>query len=176
MAAKNSDRIVDRTELGKFLNVDADYVSVLVREGMPKVHHGRYALVRCLSWYVKHLQDSVKKRGLRVPGDLSERECKLRIVKATAEMREYELGRVKRELIPAPEVEARWMEIAATIKSRLLAIGSRTSPMIVGQTDRMFIQRVIDDAIREALFALAGSGIPESGKPPSPDRASAAAD
>jgi hypothetical protein len=92
MTTKNSDRIVDRTELAKFLNVDPDYTSVLAREGLPKIHHGRFELVRAMSWYIRHLQESLKKRGLRVPGDVNERDAKLRMMKAAADLKDLELG------------------------------------------------------------------------------------
>lgn len=169
MATKNPDRIVDRTELAKFLNVDPDYVSVLVREGMPKVHHGRYELVRCLSWYVKHLQESLKKRGLRVPGDVNERDAKLRILKAQADMRELELARERGELVAIPDIEKRWTDIVTTTRARLLAVADRVTPRIVGEGDRSKIQKQIDSEIREALIAIANSGrtgLPDEGRTP----------
>jgi phage terminase Nu1 subunit (DNA packaging protein) len=53
---------VNVDQLAKAINVTPRRVQQLAAKGMPKAKRGRYDLVRCLTRYVRYLQDAVEQR------------------------------------------------------------------------------------------------------------------
>lgn len=154
--------LVGIAQVANVLNVTERRVQQLVREGLPRQQKGKYDLADCMVWYIRYLQKALERRA--VPTTEGEYtglgDARVRSIKADAELKELELARQRRELIAAPDVERRWMDIVAVMKARLLSIATRVAPFLVGETDRAKIQTKIDDAVKEALAELAARGTP----------------
>lgn len=148
---------VSATQLAKEFGVSTARISQLRVQGLPGQTNGKFDLLKCFRWYVNFLQNALAHRSVPEGGSGHRgiMEARRRKLQADAEVRELELAKLRRELIAAPDVERRWIEIASTIRARLLAVGSRIAPRIVGEADRSRIERQIDGEIRQALTELA---------------------
>jgi hypothetical protein len=81
-------------------------------------------------------------------------DARVRSVSADAALKELELAEKRREMIRLPDVERRWLDIAAVIKARILALPSRITPKILGMSDRTRVETLIAEEVRAALTEL----------------------
>jgi hypothetical protein len=162
--AETAATYVDAHKVAQALNITIQRVGQLVSEGMPKEGRGRYNLGACMLWYIRYLQKALERRAVPTSDGAYTGlgDAKVRVVKADAELKELELAKQRRELIAAPDIERRWTDIVAVVKARLLAIGGRITPLLIGETDRTAIQTRIDDAVKDALAEMANAkGVPQ---------------
>lgn len=73
---------------------------------------------------------------------------------ALAEKAELDNAVKRGELVPAEEIIAGWQIILGRVKSRLLAIPTTATPLVVGETDQHAIRKILDEIIRDALTEL----------------------
>jgi phage terminase Nu1 subunit (DNA packaging protein) len=151
-------RIVPIKQLADILNLTESRIQQLVQEGLPKKLRGRYDRDQCTGWYIRYLQALVEKKVIVDPGGealASERESRLRLLRADAELREIELARERGQLVSIEDVEREMTDLILVTKARVLAVGARVAPELVGETSRVMIQAVIEKAHKEALSQLA---------------------
>src|SRR5882672_1069217 len=86
---------VNAEKIAQALNLTESRVHQLVREGLPKEARGQYDPVKCLLWYVRYLQNALEKRSVPTldGGFVGEREERVRLLRADADLREIELAR-----------------------------------------------------------------------------------
>ncbi len=82
--------------------------------------------------------------------------AKTRDTTAAAKLKEMKLAILKKEYVKVEDVNRRWTEQAARIKSKLLALPARLTPQMAAMSDRKEINSVLADAVNEALNELAG--------------------
>jgi phage terminase Nu1 subunit (DNA packaging protein) len=146
--------IVNVTRVAAFLNLTPQRVQQLVKEGMPREARGQYDPIRCGAWYVRFLQAAIEKKVGGGPMDgeiLSEREQRLRLLRAQRELKEIELAKTQGLLVSIADVEKELTDLVLTTKARILAIPPRLAPELVGETSRVMIQGKIERACKEAL-------------------------
>ncbi len=151
-------RIVGIKQMAEILNLTPSRIQQLVQEGLPKKLRGKYDRDECAGWYIRYLQALVEKKALVGEGGAvlaSEREERLRLLRADADLREIELARERGQLVAIEDVEHEMTDLILVTKARVLAVGARVAPELVGENSRVMIQAVIEKAHKEALSHLA---------------------
>jgi phage terminase Nu1 subunit (DNA packaging protein) len=165
--------LVDVTKVASALNLDERRVQQLVKEGLPREQRGQYDPVKCLLWYVRYLQKALEKKAIPTldGGYAGEREERVRLLRADADLREIELAKERSQLISIGDYESRLTDLVLTTKARIMAIPPRLAPELMGETSRLMIQAKIEKACKEALTYLAkGNG--DGGNTNTPKRSS----
>jgi phage terminase Nu1 subunit (DNA packaging protein) len=155
---------VDVTKVASALNLDERRVQQLVQEGMPRAARGQYDPVKCLLWYVRYLQNALEKKSVPTfdGGYVGEREERVRLLRADADLREIELAKERRQLVAIQDVEKEMTDLVLTTKARILAIPPRLAPELVGETSHIMIQAKLEQACKESLAYLAKVGAAKS--------------
>ncbi len=154
---KQKARIVSIREIAVGLNLSPQRVHQLVAEGLPKKLRGQYDLDGCVGWYIRYLQAIVEKRSVVDEGGkifASEREERLRLLRADADLRELELARERSELISIGDVEREMTNLILTTKVRIMAVAPQLALEILGETSRIMVHAKIEKALQEALLVL----------------------
>lgn len=164
---------VDVAKVASALNLDERRVQQLVKAGMPREDRGRYDAVKCMLWYIRYLQNALEKKAVPMleGGYASEREERIRSIKADADLKEMELAKQRGLFVALPDVESTLTELILTTKARIMAIPPRLAPDLVGETSRVMCQAKIEKACKEALSYLAARG-GKNGKRPKPRKRS----
>lgn len=150
---------VNGAQLAAALNVTIRRVQQLVHEGMPQLGKNRYELGQCFHWYVRYLQQALEKRAIPIGPDGEVHnlgDARVRSIKADAEMKELELAKARGQLVTIEDVDKALSEMVLTAKTNLMALPSRLTPELLGETNRNAMEAKIDHAVREALSQLAG--------------------
>jgi phage terminase Nu1 subunit (DNA packaging protein) len=148
---------VDVGKVANALNLTEQRVQQLVKEGLPREARGRYDRVECLLWYVRYLQKALKKKSVPTldGGFIGEREERIRLLRAKADLREIELARERSQLVSISDVEMIMADLIITTRARLMALAPSLAPELVGQESPVIIHAKIEKAVREALSYLA---------------------
>lgn len=155
---EHSARILGIREIAVVLNLTPTRVQQLTNEGLPKKFRGKYDQDVCVGWYIRYLQALVEKRAIVDEGGkifASEREERLRLLRADADLREIELARERSELVSIAEVEREMTDLVLTTKARVMAVAPRLAPELVGETSRVMVHAKIEKALKDALLNLA---------------------
>lgn len=151
-------RIVGIKEIAAILNLTTARVQQLVQEGLPKKLRGKYDRDDCVGWYIRYLQALVEKRAIVDEGGkifATEREERLRLLRADADLREIELARERGELVSIADVERDMADLILTTKARVMAVPPRVAPELVGETSRVMAQAKVEKELKDALLNLA---------------------
>jgi phage terminase Nu1 subunit (DNA packaging protein) len=164
---------VDVTKVASALNLDERRVQQLVKEGMPREARGQYDPVKCMLWYIRYLQQALEKKAVPTldGGFFGEREERVRLLRADADLREMELAKERGLLVALPDFEATLTDLVLTTKARIMALPPRLAPELVGETSRVMIQAKIEKACKESLAYLARA-VNDGGNTKSPKRSS----
>jgi phage terminase Nu1 subunit (DNA packaging protein) len=151
---------VDVTKVASALNLDERRVQQLVKEGLPREGRGQYDPVKCMLWYIRYLQQALEKKAVPTleGGFVGEREERVRLLRADADLREMELAKERGLLVALQDVEATITDLVLTTKARIMAIPPRVAPDLVGESSRVMIQAKLEKACKEALAYLAKAG------------------
>jgi hypothetical protein len=128
------------------------------RDGAAKKIRGKYDRDECVGRYIRYLQTLVEIKAIVSEGGqamASERAERLRFLSAGADLREIELARERARLVSIEDVDAEMNNLISVTKSRVLAVGARVAPDLVGENSRVMIQAVIETAHKETLSQLA---------------------
>ena len=138
--------------IAKILNLSERRVQQLVKEGiLPKTEKGKYDLIACVRAYIKYLQERAFGKGAAPQDTHLERA---RLLKAQADKTEMEVDTLRGNLIPVETVEADWLTMVMSCRSKLLAIPSRTAFQIATLDDAHEIERFLKRSVAEALTEL----------------------
>jgi phage terminase Nu1 subunit (DNA packaging protein) len=162
---------VDVTKVASALNLDERRIQQLVKEGMPREARGQYDPVKCMLWYIRYLQQALEKKAVPTleGGFVGEREERVRLLRADADLREMELAKERGLLVALPDIEATLTDLVLTTKARIMAIPPRLAPELVGETSRVMIQAKLEKACKESLAYLARA-VNDGGNPNTPKR------
>jgi phage terminase Nu1 subunit (DNA packaging protein) len=151
---------VNAEKVAQALNLTESRVHQLVKEGLPKEARGQFDAVKCLLFYTRYLQRALEKKAVPIldGGFVGEREERVRLLRAEADLKEIELAKQRSQLIALDDVEQMLTDLVLTTKARIMAIPPRLSPELVGETSRVMIQAKLEKACREALAYLAKAG------------------
>ncbi len=149
--------LVDVTKVAAALNLTPQRVQQLVHEGMPREDRGRYDAVKCMLFYIRYLQRALEKKSVPMAdgGYAGEREERIRLLRADADLREIELAKERGQLVAIQDVEIAMTDLVLTTKARIIAIPPRLAPELVGEPSRVMVQAKLEKACKEALAYLA---------------------
>jgi phage terminase Nu1 subunit (DNA packaging protein) len=87
--------IVNAEKVAQALNLTESRVHQLVKAGLPKEGRGQYDAVKCMLWYIRYLQQALEKKSVPTldGGFVGEREERVRLLRADADLREMELAK-----------------------------------------------------------------------------------
>jgi phage terminase Nu1 subunit (DNA packaging protein) len=151
--------LVGPEKVAQALNLTVSRVHQLVKEGMPKDGRGSFDPVKCMLFYIRYLQAALEKKSVPTldGGFVGEREERVRLLRADADLREIELAEKRGQLVAIHDVEMEMTNLVLTTKARIMAIPPRLAPELVGENSRVMIQAKIEKACKEALASLAMS-------------------
>jgi len=136
----------------------------LVNEGMPKTGRDEFDGVRCMFWYLGKLRRAVAHKETENEDGSSTgiRAERKRLLKTQADREELELAELRREMLKVSDWEAATADLVTTAKARILAVPARVAPRVVGETNRVLVQGMIEKELKAALSELAevGDGVP----------------
>jgi phage terminase Nu1 subunit (DNA packaging protein) len=163
---------VNAEKVAQALNLTESRVHQLVKEGMPKEARGQYDPVKCMLWYIRYLQQALEKKAVATldGGFVGEREERVRLLRADADLKEIELATKRGLMMALPDIESMVTDLVLTTKARIMAIPPRLAPELVGETSRVMIQAKLEKACKEALAYLARA-VNDGGNPNTPKRA-----
>ena len=147
-------------ELSKLFGISTERIRQLVKEGMPQEGRGRYDFVRCALWYIRFLQEAVKRRTQ--PGDVGGadalRKERAASLSADTELRLLALAERRRELVPV-EVAARMFdEAVTTFRAKMLAGIHKTGIRVLGARTQAQANAMVEEVIHDALRSVAAVG------------------
>ena len=144
------------TTIAKLLILTPRWVQHLAQEGViPKLERGRYELVPAVQGYIRYLRD--RAIGADLPDGGSDH--KIRLLKARADIAEYEAERMAGELAPVEEVEKTWTAMVSRFRQRTLAVAPKAAPLVAVETDIETCHEIIETFIHEALAELAATSL-----------------
>lgn len=149
--------LVNAEKLAIIVNLTKSRVFQLVAEGMPKELRGKYDVDKCTGWYVRYLQAALEKKAVPMDGRgmVSEREERVRNLRAAADLKEIELARARGLLVSIEDVEREMTDLVLTTKARVMAVAPRLAPELLSETSRVMAQAKIEKSLKEALLHLA---------------------
>jgi phage terminase Nu1 subunit (DNA packaging protein) len=157
--------LVDVGKVASALNLDERRVQQLVKEGLPREARGQYDPVKCMLWYIRYLQKVIEKKSIPITDDgayVSEREQRVRLLKADADLRELELAKERGQLVAITDVERDITDLVLVTKARVMAVAPRVAPELLGLTSRVMAHAIVEKALKEALLQLSKREAPGS--------------
>ena len=147
-----SNNTVPLETISKLLDLTPRRVNQLTKDGvLPKVDRGRYALVPVVRSYIRYLRERSVNTDVGADDYAAHRA---RLTKARADMAEMEREQMANNLIPSDDVADAWEVMAGNMRSRLLAIPSKTAATIFSADDVVDAKKILKDTINEALAEL----------------------
>ena len=136
--------VVSKAEFSRRLGVSKARVSQYLADGLPVRPDGRLDLDRASAWVRANVANT-EANGYAPLGHDHARE-RSRLMRAKASMAELELARLRRELLPADEVEAGWAQAIGRSRALLLGIPPGVAAEIV-----VAVRSEPDDELAERL-------------------------
>ncbi len=147
------DNAVTSGELARLLGVTTRTVTDLARRGIVVREGSRYAVAESVKRYCAHLRDIATGRGGEAAVGSATAQ-RARLAKAQADLAEAKIAVIRRELLPAAEVEAEWAGILRTVRAGLLALPSRVAARLGHLTSQDVAE--IDAEVRAVLTEVSG--------------------
>jgi len=146
---------VNAATLALVLGISRAGVSRLNVEGvLPRAGKGLFDLPACVQAYLRHKVAMTKAGDVATQSLVGERS---RLTKIKADAAEVEARKLAGELVPAADIEAAWLTVAGAVRSRLLAIPTRTAARIVALKTPAQAQALLRKEINAALAAIAAT-------------------
>ncbi|MCR4321298.1 MAG: terminase small subunit [Candidatus Brocadiaceae bacterium] len=153
-------------ELGAVFGVSERTVRQWVREDMPKLENGYYDILEINTWVLKHGKGKKKDKNSRKL-EISDTESidfwDLQSRKATAELKQVELAKLRGELVSIDEVTQGRVRRVLSLKNSFLGLGRSLAPILAGLSP-VEIQAQIDDRVTYILNAYADGMVDDEGR------------
>lgn len=122
---------------------------LVVRGIIEKSPRGTFVLRDTVTRYTAHLRETAASRGGVATAGLT--DARERMAREKADQIALRNAEMRRELLPAAEVEEMWLGITRRLRSRMLAVPSRCQQLLphLTQTDAAAIDREVRDALTE---------------------------
>lgn len=141
--------------LANLFSITEQRIHQLVKKGMPKENRGKFDLLKCVRWYVRYLTSVIEKTAAPVGAEyVSERDERIRSIRADADLKEIELAKRRGQLVLIQDVEREMTDLVLTTKARIYAVAPRVAPGVVNEDSRVMVQAILEKALKEALLPL----------------------
>jgi excisionase family DNA binding protein len=155
-------------DVAELLGVSAKTVRNWINKlDLPAVDDGRRRVLAwhpTLEWYVQMRIGKAGNAGSAAanPPDDEEAEtliqAETRKTIADADLKELRLAQLRGQLVPADEVGRNVGRVATAIKTKLDGVPSALALRLVGKSDRIEVQQILEDAIYRIKLELASVG------------------
>jgi len=144
------------TELARLFSATVQTITKLAREGIVvRKGRGKYDREKSITNYICHLRDTAAGRGgASAVESLSDERA--RLAKEQADHAALKNAQMRKELLPASEVEATWSGFVTDARALLLAVPTRVQQRLPHLTSHDVAE--IEAEQREALKALGSYG------------------
>ena len=140
--------------IAKLLMLTERRVQQLTKEGViSKEGRGQYELAASVQGYITYLKD-------RLAGDSDEsgainhREQQARYQKARADLAEMDADEQRGDLVHITVAGELWSQMASNMSTAVQGLGSRVSPLVVGNTDIKSVHKIINKECENILNEL----------------------
>ena len=148
-------KLASLVQVAKELDLSTKMVGELVsREILTKKERGKYDVAEARTEYIRHLRKVAA--GRANAGELDLGEERARLAKEQADAKEMENSMLRGELVYIDDVAKQFGEQASAVKTRLLAIPSKSAPLVINCANAAEAKDVIEEMIEEALHELVG--------------------
>ena len=142
--------------IAKLLMLTERRVQQLTKEGvLPKAERGRYELAPVVQGYTTYLRD----RSIGADASDGEGNHKARLIKARADIAEYEAARMAGDQAPVEEIEKTWTDMVSRFRQRSLAVAPKAAPLVAVESTTEACHEIIETFIHEALAELAATPV-----------------
>lgn len=149
---------VNRRDLARVLSVSMPTITDWVDKGMPVVNRGTrgipwvFDVATCVRWRLDYELANAKGAESR---DITREDAERRSIVADAILKEIKLAELQRSVVRIEEVSRIWEGRIVASRETFLGLGARLAPQLVGETDQVRIETVIDDEVARALNEMA---------------------
>lgn len=149
--------IVNKRKLAEIVGCTEETLTQWQKQGMPILlsrlgrEGNQYETTAVLSWLEARRQSDAP------PTDYDTERT--RKVKLEADILALQKAQLEGRLIPADKAEQAWAALVAAFRSRMLSIPSKCAPPIAGLESFIEVERLLSDAIHDALAELADSDL-----------------
>lgn len=126
---------VRKGDFARLVNVSAGRVSQMIAAGLPVEADGRIDVARGKMWIGENISPT-RSAAQAAQGDLSfaavpdAKSERLRLIREQADHAALKNAALRRDLVPAAEVEREWAGILRQVRSGILAVPSRLRQML----------------------------------------------
>jgi excisionase family DNA binding protein len=136
------------------------------KSGLPCTDDGRRRVLNwpeALEWYVQMRISRDGSGGNNQPPDPEEQvenleQAETRKTIADADLKELRLAQLRQQLVPADEVGRNVGRVASAIKTKLDSLPNALALRLVGKSDRIEVQQILQDAVYRIKLELANVG------------------
>jgi phage terminase Nu1 subunit (DNA packaging protein) len=144
-------KIVSKAELSLILGNNEKTIFRWLKEGLPIEEQGsrgkesKFDTEKVINWLLTRSNNT----------DEELKKSRIRMANAQAEKTEIEIDEMRGNLIALDKMKQLWAGVLAKFRARILSIPSRLTPQIAIQRDPKMTEKLIKDALYEALNELA---------------------
>ena len=147
-------KLIGQEQFGELVGIGPTAVNYLAKSGViQKADVGMVDMKAALQSYTKHLREKAARwDGNANPAGLTEERS--RLAKANADSAELKNAIMRKDYLPAADVERVWSNFLRDLRSRIMATPSRLRQQLPALTAAEV--KIIDRELRDALEDLGG--------------------
>lgn len=163
-------KIADAGDLADYLGVTSQSIAAFANDNkVVRLSRGKYDLKASVQLYTAHLREVAAARGGETAVlDLTQERA--RLAREQADSQELKNRQLRKELVPASDVEREWSDILRKVRAGILAVTSRVRAS-AGLTAEQAVE--MDAELRLALRDLGNDNDHEAGSTTCADSADA---
>jgi phage terminase Nu1 subunit (DNA packaging protein) len=148
--------LVDAATVAKVVGVSRQRINNLVADGvLPRADRGRFDLPSTVQAFFQHKYAKAHAEDVDARSLTIERS---RLARLKADAAEREAKQQAGELVSASEIEAGWLAIASTVRTRILLVPRKIAPRVVTGT-AIEAERLMQRELNAALAEIAATPV-----------------
>lgn len=149
------EKVVSAERMATILGISKQKCQQLASDGvLPKAGRGYFHLPPTVQAYVRYKTGAAKAADDTGKGLTNERA---RLTRAKADAAEADAKRRAGSLVPVDQIEAAWLAVAGAVKTRLLALPTKTAAQLAAIKTPAQCQALLQKEINAALAELSNS-------------------
>lgn len=128
-------------------------------QGPPQTPNGRFAPDAFGLWFRARIRSDI---GVADDGTVYDYEVERgRLTKAQADKTELEVSELRGELLRVEDAIASWTDHVTAARAKLVGLPAKLAPRLADPSRLAEVEKLIREAVYDALDELAGDGLPE---------------
>ena len=150
--------VVDQSILAELFGISTRAIRGLAKDGtLRRMERGAYGFAESVQAYCARLRDTAAGRGGESATNTLTAE-RARLAREQAEGQAMKNAALRRDLVPAADVEREWSDVLRTVRAGVLAVPSRVQQRLPHLSAHDVAE--IDREVRAALTQVAGGNTP----------------